>query len=91
MIVNGAVKIYDKRQKKEIIIPCHRHGDAFYILYEFGYHVNQDFEEIEQGFLDNYHNFVSRAEAFDIALNCHQISQNQPGLIQGRLFSEDVW
>jgi hypothetical protein len=37
MVCRAAVKIYDKRQDKEMIIPCHRHCDAFQILHDFGY------------------------------------------------------
>ena len=39
-MVHAAVKIYDKRQEKEIIIPCHRHCDVFVILKECGYSGN---------------------------------------------------
>ena len=41
------------------------------------------------GFLDNYGNFLSRAEAFIIAKQAGQI---KPGMrIDGFLYSEDVW
>ena len=46
MIVSAAVKIKDLRQDKEIIIPCHRHCDAFYILKQFAYKKNIDYKEI---------------------------------------------
>ena len=58
-IINAAVKIYDKKQEKEIIIPCHRHCDAFYMLKEFGY-MRSDYDIIGQGFLDRDYNFLSR-------------------------------
>lgn len=50
MIVKAAVKIFDKKQNKEIIIPCHRHSDAFLILKKFDYEPQQDYKIIAQGF-----------------------------------------
>ena len=44
MITSAAVKIFDFRQNKEIIIPCHRHCDAFFILKEFGYKPHDEYK-----------------------------------------------
>ena len=60
MIVSAAVKIKDLRQDKEIIIPCHRHCDAFYILKQFAYKKDVDYKEISQGFLDEENKFYNR-------------------------------
>lgn len=89
MICRAAVKIYDKRQDKEIIIPCHRHCDAFQILHDFGYKRNIDFNEIEQGFLDRDGNFVNRIAAWYEAKKCNQLicDSNRPT----ELYSEDLW
>lgn len=86
MIASSAVKILDLKQNKEIIIPCHRHCNAFFILHEFGYG-KKDFKVIEQGYLDSHDNFLNRSQAFNHALDCKQIHR----LYEGELFSEDLW
>lgn len=100
MVCRAAVKIYDKRQDKEMIIPCHRHCDAFLILKEFGYKKGEDYKEIEQGFLDEYDRFMSRTEAWWEAKNCDQFKQEYKNELAQeyyhlatlqQLFSEDIW
>ena len=90
MIVSAAVKIKDLRQDKEIIIPCHRHCNAFYILKEFGYKRNIDYKEIAQGFLDEHDNFYNRVEAYKHAYYNEQIDKMQDYKVK-ELFSEDLW
>lgn len=89
MITHAAVKIKDLRQDKEIIIPCHRHCDAFYILKEFGYKKNIDYKEIAQGFLDEKDNFYTRVEAWHEAYKCNQLMIVDNTFKE--LFSEDLW
>lgn len=86
-IVRAAVKIYDKKQEKEIIIPCHRHCDAFYMLKEFGY-VRADYDILGQGFLDRNYDFLSRVEAKIVARENNQLltDSHDPAL-----YSEDLW
>ena len=86
MIVKAAVKIFDKKQNKELILPAHRHCDIFYILKQFGYS-KKDYKEIAQGFLDEHDNFYNRVEAKRIASECGQIKEKYPG----ELYSEDLW
>ncbi len=91
-IVKAAVKIMDLRQNKEIIIPCHRHCDAFEILHEFGYKIG-DFKTLEQGFLDQDGEFHNRVDSFRIAWNALQLKYEHycKGFKPTELFSEDVW
>ena len=94
MITSAAIKIKDLRQNKEIIIPCHRHGQVFKILKLFGYKPKIDFEVIAQGFLDEHDNFYNRKAAYIHAWMSNQIQY--PGdnwqLIKDKeLFSEDLW
>ena len=88
MIVKAAVKIFDIRQNKELIIPCHRHGDAFYILYEFGYKKNIDYKELAQGFIDEEGNFYDRIAAKKHAQAHGQLKENTRC---AELFSEDLY
>ena len=90
MIVSAAVKIFDYKQNKEIIIPCHRHCDAFYILKEFGYKNNIDYKELVQGFLDEKDNFYNRILAHEHAWLHNQLSK-ESYLEQKQLYSEDLW
>ena len=89
MIVSAAVKIKDLRQDKEIIIPCHRHCDAFYILKQFSYKKDIDYKEIAQGFLDEEDNFYARTEAWNEAYKCNQLMVINN--TSKELFSEDLW
>ena len=88
MIASAAVRIFDKRQNKEIILPVHRHHDAFYILKEFGYSKN-DFEsnQNDQGFLDENGLFYNRVDAKLHALMCKQIDHTE----YAALYSEDLY
>ena len=89
MIVSAAVKIKDLRQDKEIIIPCHRQCDAFYILKQFAYKKDIDYKEIAQGFLDEHDNFYNRVEAWHEAYKHRQLKMVDPSYHE--LFSEDLW
>ncbi len=88
MIVSAAVRIYDKKQNKIIIIPCHRHADAFQILKEFGYSRN-DYEtsQEDQGFLTEDGIFFNRVAAKKIAIRENQIESSP----YPELYSEDLW
>ena len=87
MIVSAAVKIYNKKLNKEMIIPCHRHCDAFYILKEFEYKKNEDYIELAQGFLDENDIFYDRLAAKQHALKYNQITD----VTNTELYSEDLW
>lgn len=87
-ITRAAVKIFDKKQNKEIIIPCHRHCDAFRILKEFGYY-RSDYDILKQGFLDRDDVFLSRVEARKEAELHDQLLPIDS--TDTRLYSEDLW
>ena len=91
MITRAAVKIdyWNHNTKQEVIIPCHRHCDAFEILHDFGFIKGVDFREIAQGFLDENGVFLTRIEAFKEAQRCSQISTENT--LCKELYSEDLW
>lgn len=95
MIVRAAVKInlYIHGYPEEIIIPCHRHSDAFQILHDFGFKKLEDFKELEQGFLNEKWEFLTRIEAWKEARRCNQLlkSYEEDTTPPMRLFSEDIW
>lgn len=97
MIISAAVKILLKRENREVIIPCHRHGDAYKILKDLGFHPS-DFETVKQGFIayvadpDKRINwietFLDRKEALAHAKRVHQISTS---ISEDELYTEDLW
>ena len=97
MIISAAVKILLKKENREVIIPCHRHGDAYRILKDLGFHPS-DFETVKQGFIayvvdpDNRINwietFLDRKEALAHAKQVHQISTS---ISDDELYSDDLW
>jgi hypothetical protein len=89
MIVKAAVKILNLHTNEEMIIPCHRHSDAFYILHLFNMKQNVDYKQIEQGFLDEHDNFYNRVEAWHEAYKYRQLKMVDPS--HHELFSEDLW
>lgn len=99
MVTRAAVKIdyWNHNTKQEVIIPCHRHCDAFQILHDFGFIKGVDFREKEQGFLNEKGEFLTRTEAWREAKRCNQfldsyieehINDIVPPTI---LYSEDIW
>ena len=99
MITRAAVKIdyWNHNTKQEVIIPCHRHCDAFQILHDFGFIKGVDFREKEQGFLNEKGEFLTRTEAWQEAKRCNQflnsyIEEHVNDIVPTRiLYSEDIW
>lgn len=75
---------------KRILWPCHRHGDPLVVfaqMFPVGYA-----KVLEQGFMDEKRNFISREDAFKIASNNGQMLKRPANGYQGeKLFSEDLW
>ena len=88
MIVKAAVKILNLHTNEEMIIPCHRHCDAFYILHLFNMKQSVDYKQIDQGFLDEHDNFYNRINAKKHAQEFNQLKENTRC---AELFSEDLW
>jgi hypothetical protein len=55
--------------------------------------MDQAWRSAEQGFVDNRYKFLTREQAYKVALAANQFDPNDPGYggIRGTLFSEDVW
>lgn len=88
MITKAAVKILNLHTNEEMIIPCHRHCDAFYILHLFNMKQGIDYKQIEQGFLDEHDNFYNRITAKKHAQEFNQLKENTRC---AELFSEDLY
>lgn len=89
MITKAAVKIFDIKQNKEVVLPVHRHADAFEILYNLGYKRNIDYTEIAQGFLDEDGVFLNRHLAWLDAVYSNQLLIVDNSCKE--LFSEDIY
>ena len=84
MISKAAVSVLLTDTNEKIIIPCHRHPDAYYILYKL--HIK--YKPIEEGFLDEMDVFHNRADSYQIAKNCGQIKDKTESIL---LYTEDIW
>lgn len=100
MIAKAAVKIelltnfYDwATDPGEIVIPCHRHVDAYEILHMFHLRKDIEYKVIAEGFLDENDNFMTRREAWDEAERCNQFRPCYMYIddVPGELYSEDMW
>ena len=97
MIISAAVKILLKKENREVIIPCHRHGDAYKILKDLGFQPS-DFETVKQGFIayvvdpddpfNGTENFLDRKEALAHAKMNRQILTS---MNDEELYSEDLY
>ena len=88
MITKAAVKILNLHTNEEMVIPCHRHCDAFYILHLFNMKQSVDYKQIDQGFLDENDNFYNRIAAKKHAQEFNQLKENTRC---AELYSEDLW
>lgn len=94
MIVSACVKFHTRPDSKFMgtvfDIPCHRHGDAFYIISQFVDTSELDKTKTEQGFMTNDDRFLDRYEAMEHAIACGQLPPDADKECK-ELYSEDLW
>ena len=92
MIAKACVIIHTKEEygNREIIIPCHRHADAFYIISQLLDRDEIDKPRTEQGFLTHEDQFLNRYDAMQHAIACGQLSPDADKECK-ELYSEDLW
>lgn len=83
-MIEKAAVIVQLENGKMVIIPCHRHCDAYEILNMF----QIKYKKVDEGFLDEFDKFHDRLEACKIAKYYGQI-ENDDSI--RRLYSEDLW
>ena len=98
MILASAIKFHIEATDKDVILCGCRHGDVFMQLPALGFKPHEGYKEIEQGFIDNNGNFLTREQAFEHAKQCGQISSkiayerdHGEGVGGKRMISEDLW
>ena len=91
MITKAAMRVYDKRRQIEMILTGHRHHDILNNLREFGYTPNIDYVILEQGFITDEHEFVSREDAWLEAYRCGQLKWKKHSIDDYFLFTADPW
>lgn len=93
MILASAVKFYIGKTNKEVVLCGHRHCNIFEQLQLLGFEPQKGYKEIEQGFIDDRNNFLTRREAFIHAIDCGQIEfrMGRVSSLKGELYSEDLW
>lgn len=91
MLVCAAIKVIPNNESREIIVHGVRHADCFFIVKRLNMH---DYTVVE-GFCDDEGKFYDRFEAFEYALNNHQMSQSTKWYKEDhgekQLFSEDLY
>ena len=102
MVASACVKFYTKSEttryddveittpSKCYEIPCHRHGDAFYIISQFLDAGEIDKTKTEQGFLTHDGEFLDRYDAMQHAIACGQMLSEEAERC-AELYSEDLW
>ena len=88
MILCSAIKFNIDKTDEEVILCGLRHGDIFRQLKALGFEPRKGYQEIEQGFLTNSGRFLSRKEAYVVALRYDQLKHPEDN---EELFSEDLW
>lgn len=98
MILASAIKFRIEATGEEVVLCGCRHGDIFMQLPALGFEPRKGYKEIEQGFIDNNNNFLTREEAFEHAKQCGQISskiayaRDHGESVGGKqMISEDLW
>lgn len=93
MIVRAAIKYHlypSDDSGGEVVLPLHRHGDGGIILKALGFEPG-DFKIIEQDFLTEKGEFLSRSDAADHAYECGQLIETAEESRIDILMSEDLW
>lgn len=88
MILCSAIKFHIDKTNKEVILCGLRHGDIFKQLEALGFEPHKGYKEIEQGFLTDFGIFLSRNQAYTVALKYGQLKHPKDN---EELFSEDLW
>ena len=90
MIVRAAVQLHLYTDGRDILLPVHRHCDAFRIMKEMGFKPGEYRRDME-GFLTEKEVFLDRCEAADHAYECGQLIETAEEPRIETLFSEDLW
>ena len=88
MIVAAAVKFHIEKTDEDVVLCGVRHGDVYKQLKALGFKPKQGYVELEQGFVNNRGQFLTREEALKEAEHNGQLKQVP---IITELFSEDLW
>ena len=88
MIVASAIKFHIEATNSDVVLCGLRHSNIFEQLNNLGFKPKEGYKEIEQGFIDNNNNFLTRKEAYLHALVCDQLHSTRSSV---ELFSEDLW
>ena len=92
MILCAAVKFYIEATKKEVVVACRRHCDAYAMLRDMGYEPKKGYKKIDEGFISTNGMFLNRRQAYEHAVLCGQLSDTvMRNINNGMLFSEDLY
>lgn len=92
MIIAAAIKFYIIPAEREVILYGLRHDSPYKQLETLGFK-NDEYKELEQGFLTSEGDFLNRREAYYYAVKCGQIEKtdNPDDYEYDCLISEMLW
>lgn len=91
MILAAAIKFHIEKTNKDVVLCGHRHCNIFEQLQLLGFEPQKGYKEIEQGFIDDRNNFLTREEAYIHAIKCGQMIFCISDKKELELYSEDLW
>lgn len=98
MVICAAILIETNTEDEPIAICGRRHSDCYYTLWQLNPKLSKWAKEndtITEGFINNKNNFITRAQAYEEAFNCGQISLTTYEYKQSKgettLYSEDLY
>ena len=96
MIQASAIKFHIDTTNSDVVLCGLRHSDIFKQLQHLGFKPNVGYKVVEQGFITDKGEFLNRADAFEHAFKCRQLTYaaitretSKDGTRE--LFSEDLW
>lgn len=89
MIVSAMVLVI-RKDELDVVLPVHRHRDAYRIMSELGYEID-DSCSILEGFKTDKGEFLDRKRAADHAYECGQLIETAEEPRIEVLMSEDLW
>lgn len=96
MIQASAIKFHIDTTDADVVLCGLRHNSIFNQLLYLGFKPNDGYKVIAQGFITDKGEFLNRADAFEHAFKCRQLTYAAITRETSRdgtreLFSEDLW
>lgn len=95
MIICAALLVQVEGLDHVTIVPCHRHGDGYQILKDFGCGSKEKHKVLSEGFITHDGVYLNRIEAWEHARVCGQLPRTvewyKDDHADSELYSEDLY